>query len=170
MVSNDLAQDWSVHIYTNLLRKCIFLHYDSILTILLERLWPCLESQVVPFVTVFGKLMALISNPLKAKLGEEIAKGHAKFGLVAPRRPYRDEEDSGDGAPGINVKTHPWLSNTPVGAASDLTFVASENSNITDEALERVEELNPELQQQPRLQAELNYSNRYTPKPKITPY
>jgi hypothetical protein len=110
--------------------------------------------------------MAAILNQYKAQLGEEIAKGHAQFGKVAPRRPYRDEDSSGEGAPGITVETHPWLSNIPVGAASDLTSIASENSNITDEALDRVEELNPELKQQPRLQAELNYrySNRNTPK------
>jgi hypothetical protein len=114
--------------------------------------------------------MAVILAQYKAQLADEIAKGHAQFGKVAPRKPYREEDASGEGGPGIDIETHPWLMNIPVGAASDLTSIASENSNATDEALDRIEELNPELKQQPRLQAELNYrhSHRYTPKP--TPY
>ncbi len=115
--------------------------------------------------------MAVILNTYKAQLADEIAKGHAQFGKVAPRRPYREDDDSGEGGfPGIDIETHPWLSNIPVGAASDLTFIASENSNATDEALDRVDELNPELQQQPRLQAELNYRYSHSNTPKPTPY
>jgi hypothetical protein len=106
--------------------------------------------------------MASISNQEKTQLGELIARGHARYGKVAARRPYRDE-DSGDGTPGLTVETHPLLADLPVGAASDLTSIASENSQITDEALDRVEELNPELRIQPSIQAELNYSNRSTP-------
>lgn len=110
-----------------------------------------------------------ILNIYKAQLGELIAQGLARFGKVAPRRPYRDDE-GGDGAPGLSIETHPLLANLPVGAASDLTFIASENSAATEEALNRVEELSPSLQNQPALQAELTYNNanRHTPKP--TPY
>lgn len=88
----------------------------------------------------------------KTKLGELLAIGLAPFGKVAPRKPHRDEEDTGDGAPGLTVETHPMLAELPVGAASDLTFIASENSNITDEALAREEELTPALRNQPSLQ------------------
>lgn len=107
-----------------------------------------------------------ILNVYKAQLGLEIAKGHAKFGRVAPRRPYRDDED-GEGGAGLRVEEHPLLADVPVGAASDLTAIASQNSEITEEALDRVEELNPALQNQPRLQAELGlrYSRSNTPKP-----
>jgi hypothetical protein len=113
--------------------------------------------------------MAILSAECKHNLSALLAKGHAKFGKVAPRRPYREDEE-GEGAPGFTVETHPWLADVPVGAASDLTFIASENSQITEEALDRVDELTPELQKQPRLQAELSYrhNHRYTPKP--TPY
>ena len=111
-----------------------------------------------------------ILNQYKAQLGELIAKGHAKFGRVAPRRPYRDDDGEGEGAPGLKVEEHPYLADLPVGAASDLTFIASENSSITEEALERVDELNPELKNQPTLRNDLTYANeiRYTPKP--SPY
>lgn len=111
-----------------------------------------------------------IANQLKAELGELLAKGHAKFGPVAARKAYPKDEEGGDGLPRFSVETHPLLADMPVGAASDLTFIASENSNTLDEALDRVDELNPELKNQPALQAELNYrySHNYTPKP--SPY
>lgn len=112
----------------------------------------------------------LILNQYKTELGELIAKGHAKFGKVAPRRAYRDTDEGGEGAPGLTVESHPLLMNVPEGAASDLTAVVSDNSEITEEALDRVEELSHQLQQQPTLQAELAY--RQTPRntPKPSPY
>lgn len=112
--------------------------------------------------------MAMILNQYKAQLSEIIAQGHAKFGAVAARRPYKDDDDSGDGAPGLTVETHPLLANLPVGAASDLTAITSANSEITEEALDRVEELNPQLKQQPTLQAELSYRYSHRPAPTLT--
>ncbi len=112
--------------------------------------------------------MALL-NKYKAELGLLLAKGHAKFGMVAPRRPYpKDEDEGGTGVADLNFEDHPLLSKLPVGASSaELTGVTSDNSQTTDEALDRVEELNPQLQNQPRAQAELGlrYSNTSTPKP-----
>ena len=111
--------------------------------------------------------MPILIKMYKEQLGELLAKGHAKFGKVAPRRPYRDDDEGGDGVPGLTVETHPLLADLPVGASSDLTAIAADNSNITDEALDRVDELTPALQNQPRLQAELSYrySKSNTPKP-----
>jgi hypothetical protein len=111
--------------------------------------------------------MMPILKQYKEQLGLLLAKGHAKFGKVAPRRPYRDDDDTGEGAPGLTIESHPLLSDVPVGAASDLTAIASDNSNVTDEALDRVEELSPSLQNQPQLQAQLSqrYSKRNTPNP-----
>lgn len=107
-------------------------------------------------------------NQYKAQLGDLLRKGHGKFGRVAPSKPYKDDDEGGAGTAGLTVETHPLLADLPEGAASDLTFIASDNSNITDEALERVDELTPQLQNQPSLQAELTYSHRATPRP--TPY
>lgn len=110
-----------------------------------------------------------IRNQQKAELGELIAKGHAKFGLVAPRRPYpKDDEDGSGGVSDLRVEDHPLLKEQPIGAASpDLTAVASNNSQVTDEAIDRLDDLSPQLQNQPRLQAELalRYGNTSTPKP-----
>jgi hypothetical protein len=108
-----------------------------------------------------------IPNKYKAELGLLLAKGHAKFGPVAARRPYRNDDDDGEGAASLSIEEHPLLAQLPIGAASDLTAIASENSEVMDEALARVDELNPELQNQPALKAELGlrYSNRNTPKP-----
>jgi hypothetical protein len=113
--------------------------------------------------------MMPILKMYKEQLGQLLAKGHAKFGRVAPRRPYRDEDEGGEGAPGLTVESHPLLANLPIGASSDLTAIAADNSNITDEALDRVEELSPSLQNQPQLQAELSqrYTKTSTPKPTL---
>jgi hypothetical protein len=112
--------------------------------------------------------MALL-NKYKAELGLLLAKGHAKFGVVAPRRPYpKDDDEGGTGVADLSVEDHPLLSRLPVGASSpELTGVTSDNSQTTDEALDRVEELTAELQNQPRAQAELSlrYSNTSAPKP-----
>ncbi len=115
-----------------------------------------------------GDKVALL-NIYKAELGQLLAKGHAKFGLVAPRRPYpKDDDDDRGGVADFRVEDHPLLKEQPIGAASpELTAVAAENSQTTDEALDRIEELNPQLQNQPRLQAELSlqYGSTNTPKP-----
>lgn len=109
----------------------------------------------------------MIPNKYKSELGLLLAKGHAKFGPVASRRPYRDDDDEGEGGASLGIEEHPLLAQLPIGAASDLTAIASENSEAMDEALDRVEELNPELQNQPALRNELGlrYSKSNTPKP-----
>lgn len=110
-----------------------------------------------------------IRNKYKAELGLLLAKGHAKFGVVAARRPYRDDGDEGGtGVADLSIEDHPLFQSLPIGInSSDLTAIASENSEATEEALDRIEELNPQLQNQPRVQQELSlrYGNTSTPKP-----
>lgn len=103
----------------------------------------------------------------KEQLSYLLGKGHALFGKVAPRRPYRDDEEGGGTASGLTLLQHPLLMNMPVGAASDLTAVATSNSEATEEALDRAEECCPQLQQQPRLQNALTHGRHYTPKPSM---
>lgn len=110
--------------------------------------------------------MANLTKHNKEELGLLIAKGHARFGRVAPRKPYQDD-DSGTGAAGLTVETHPLLMDLPIGAASDLTAIAAANSEITNAASERLDELTPSLQKQPVLQAQMQ--QRYSYVPKVTP-
>lgn len=110
--------------------------------------------------------MTTFTKQEKEQLGLLLAKGHARFGKVAVRRPFRDD-DSGDGAAALTVETHPLLANLPVGAASDLTAITAVNSGITDAASERLDELTPSLQKQPVIQAQLQQSYSYVPK--VTP-
>ncbi len=108
--------------------------------------------------------MASIKKIYKEQLSYWLAKGHSQFGRVAPRRPYRDEdEEGGAGTAGLTLLEHPFLMDLPVGAASDLTAVASVNSEADDEALDRAEECCPELQQQPKLRNALTHGRHYTP-------
>lgn len=113
--------------------------------------------------------MSSIKKIYKEQLSYLLGKGHTRFGKVAPRRPYRDEEEEGGTAAGLTLLQHPLLMNMPVGAASDLTAVTTVNSDATEEALDRAEECCPQLQQQPQLRNALTHGRHYTP-PKPAPY
>ncbi|MCK4870069.1 MAG: hypothetical protein KAS93_03055 [Gammaproteobacteria bacterium] len=90
--------------------------------------------------------MPKIATEYKRELSALLAKGHAKFGKVAPRRDYcEDEDDEGGGGAELLFETHPLLANQPEGAASDLTFVVTQNSESVDEGVKRQAEANPEL-------------------------
>jgi hypothetical protein len=114
-----------------------------------------------------GFIMAAIAKEYKTQLGLLLAKGHARFGRVAPRRPYRDDE-SGEGAASLTIETHPLLAKLPIGAASDLTAITTDNSETLEEAVKREGELTEALRNQPALQAQLSQRRSYIPKP--TPY
>ena len=81
------------------------------------------------------------AKEFKAQLGELLAAGHRKFGKVAPRKPYReDDTDTGVGEAGLLFETHPLLAEQPTGASSDLTAIVTENSKAVEEAENRSEE------------------------------
>lgn len=100
--------------------------------------------------------MADIAIAYKRRLTELLGIGHRRFGPVAMRRDYRD--DDGEGGAGLQLLEHPWLSNMPIGADSDLTMDTSNSSHSQEAAEERVNEASNELRMQPALQAVLNPS------------
>jgi hypothetical protein len=92
----------------------------------------------------------------KRELSRLLAVGlQKKNWRVAPRHPYREEDEGGSGLPST-VPEHPLLADLPVGAASDLTADAAKNSEALEEAQERLPELTPALQNQ--LQAQMKHS------------
>lgn len=98
-----------------------------------------------------------IEVKFKRKLTELLGIGHSRWGKVALRRDYRDDEDEGGaGESDLRLDSHPWLANLPDGADSDLSSITNNNKHSTDAAKERVNEANPELQMQPVLQNELS--------------
>lgn len=105
----------------------------------------------------------------KTQLSELIAAGHRKFGKVLPRRPYRDEDDEGEGGGGsaLVFETHPLLSQMPVGATSDLAFIMEDNKFALDEAEKRSDEAVPELKKQ--LEMKLGLGKAYKPPARPTP-
>lgn len=101
--------------------------------------------------------MAAIPIKYKRKLTELLGIGHARFGKVAHRRDYR-EDDGGEGGAGLELLQHPWLSNMPIGADSDLTMETNNSAHSLEAAEERVNEASNELKMQPALQRVLNPS------------
>lgn len=82
----------------------------------------------------------------KIELGELLAKGHRRFGLVVPRRPYREDDDErGGGGAGL-LLDHPLFMQQPIGAPSDLSVMVNENEHSVEKAEQRSDELNPQLQ------------------------
>ena len=106
--------------------------------------------------------MARIAIVYKRKLTELLGIGHKRFGKVAMRRDYRDDE-GGEGEGGLQLLEHPWLSNMPIGADSDLTADTNNNAHSLEAAEERVNEVANELKMQPALQKVLNPSFNPTP-------
>jgi len=90
--------------------------------------------------------MAKLKATNRALLSKLLADGHSKFGYVVPRRPYKEDDSSGDGGAASFLPDHPLLAQQPIGAASDLTFIANQNSESIDNAENRGDELCNKLQ------------------------
>lgn len=102
--------------------------------------------------------MSLIATKHKRRLTELLGIGHGRFGKVAHRREYREDDDSGEGGAGLEFQSHPWLSNMPIGADSDLSMDTNNNAHSKEAAEERVNEASNELKMQPALQQAMNPS------------
>lgn len=106
-----------------------------------------------------------IAVKFKRKLSELLGIGHSRFGRVALRKPYREDEEGGTGEAELRFDSHPLFANLPDGADSDLSSLPNNNPVSEDAAKERVNEASPELKLQPALQAELQPGYRSTPTP-----
>lgn len=109
----------------------------------------------------------------KAQLGEFLAEWYHHFGKVAPRRAYH-EDDEATGVGGSSNKMfedHPFLSEAPIGAPSDLASILVEDARTLDEANERSEDLTNELQNKldltlgQKLQQQHSYHYQIKPQP-----
>lgn len=90
-----------------------------------------------------------IATEFKKQLGDLLGEYYRKFGKVAPRRPYHeDDKEGGSGEGGAIFESHPLLAEQPIGASSDLTSIITENSNAKEEAEKRHDELTLQLQKQ----------------------
>jgi hypothetical protein len=100
------------------------------------------------------------------ELSDLLAEGHRRFGKVAPRRPYHEEdEDGGSGAPQYLFEQHPLLAEQPIGASSDLTFLTTDNKYSLDEAEKRSDEATLELQRKLEMALSLGRRQIATPSP-----
>jgi hypothetical protein len=106
-----------------------------------------------------------IKVQFKRKLSEIIGIGHSRFGRVALRKPYRDDDAGGEGGADMRFASHPLFANLPDGADSDLSAQVNNNPTSQDAIKERANEANPELKLNPVLQAELQPGYRATPTP-----
>jgi len=108
--------------------------------------------------------MATIPKIHKEQLGLLLAKGHRQFGLVAARRPYRDDDDEGgEGGSELLFESHPLLAEQPEGAASDLAMIVQDNEYSVEEAEDRASEASNELRKQPALQQALAKQQGFVP-------
>lgn len=109
--------------------------------------------------------MPKLTREQKMQLGELIGNGHRHFGKVTPRRPYAKDDASGDGGASQLLPAHPLFAQQPIGASSDLTFLANENDRTVEEAEKRSNDLNLELQNklEKKLGQQLSYHPPKTP-------
>lgn len=106
----------------------------------------------------------------KILLGELLAEGHAQFGKVWPRRPYREDDDEGgSGGSKLVFEEHPLLANRPTGAPSDLTYEVINNNRALEEAETRGDELSEQLRNTLEKKLNLNLTQRKAPA-RLNPY
>jgi hypothetical protein len=99
----------------------------------------------------------------KMLLGELLGKGHGRFGKVAVRRPYAEEDEGGGeegGAPKL-LAEHPMFMQQPIGAPADLTFLANENNLAEGAAEQRENDLTLTLQQKLEQKHSLQMGYKY---------
>jgi len=113
----------------------------------------------------------------KAELGEFLANWYRHFGKVAPRRAYHEDDEGSVGAPTSKMfEEHPFLSQMPIGAPSDLASTIVEDARTLDEVDERKDELKNELQYklaaklENKLEKKYSHENRPTFNPKPQPF
>ena len=115
--------------------------------------------------------MSILDKEHKTNLGELLAAGHRRFGDVAPRKPYRDDDDEGGsgGAELSPFEQHPLLAEQPLGASSDLTSIATENSESVSEVEKRdAKELSNQMQNQLAKTHAQTYGKSNTAAPTLT--
>lgn len=111
----------------------------------------------------------------KAELGELLAVWYRHFGSVAPRRPYHEDDEKVGGGAAANkmFEDHPFLTEAPIGAPSDLSSVLVEDARTLDEANERKDELKNELRHKLDLtlanKLQNKYDHKFTP-PTLQPF
>lgn len=112
-----------------------------------------------------------ISIEQKVLLGELLAQGHAKFGKVNPRRPYRDDDDEGgSGGSKLVFEQHPLFANRPISVPSDLTFEVVNNNRSLEEADHRSDELSEQLRNTLEKKLGMNLGAKKVMPAKLTPY
>jgi len=111
----------------------------------------------------------------KEQLGELLANWYRKFGFVAPRRAYHEDDEGTAGGSSANkmFEDHPFLMEAPIGAPSDLAYIIIEDERTLDEANERKDELKNELKEKLDLKLGNKLQNKqqykFTP-PKLQPF
>ncbi len=109
-------------------------------------------------------MLLVITKEHKTKLSELLAAGHGKFGRVAPRQPYREDDDEGGGEGGFRFDTHPFLEDQPEGASSDLSMVVNDHgqSDLADEVDKHADNISNDLQARPAFQQTLGAGQAHT--------
>lgn len=114
--------------------------------------------------------MPTMTTTLKKRLGDLLVIGYARLGRVSPRKPYREDDDGGEGAADLLFETHPLLAEQPDGAASDLTNIIQDYSQAEDAIDERENDLAAELKLQYEKTLAKAHEKAQTNVPKPTPY
>ena len=103
----------------------------------------------------------MLTREQKIKLSDLLMKGHRQWGPVASRKPFIEDQEGGAGTAENVFRSHPLLSQQPVGAASDLTAIVTENNQSMQAADERSNEASNELQ--PTLEKALQQGKSFSP-------